>query len=128
MQEITANINWLSVLVGAVVAFVAGWAIYSPMLFGKKWAADSGVDLDSVDKMPMAAMAVQIVGLLLMSWFVAVTAGNNALLTVILATVAFTVLSYGGAMFTNKGPYARKIDAAYWIVALAVMIVVQGIF
>ncbi len=128
MEEITANVNWLSVLVGAVAAFVVGWAMYSQMLFGKKWAEGSGVELGDASEMPMGAMVAQFVGLLLMSWFVAVTAANNALLTVILATVAFTVLAYAGSMFSKKGSYARRVDAGYWIAALVVMVIVQGIF
>jgi len=53
---------------------------------------------------------------------------SNALLTVILATVAFTVLAYSGGMFTRKSAYARNVDAGYWTVCLVVMVVCQGIF
>ncbi len=128
MQEITANISWLSVVIGAVVAFLVGWLWYSERLFGKGWAEGSRVELGSANEMPMGAMAAQIIGLVLMSWFVAVTAANNALLTVILATTAFTVLAYGGNMFSRKNAYARNADAGYWVASLAIMIVVQGIF
>lgn len=78
--------------------------------------------------MPVAAMITQAVGLLLMSWFVGVTAVSNALLTVILGTVAFTVLAYSAGLFTKKSTYARNVDAGYWIACLAVMLVCQGIF
>jgi hypothetical protein len=78
--------------------------------------------------MPVGAMASQALGLLLMSWFVGVTAVSNALLTVILATVAFTVLAYSSGMFTQKSAYARNVDAGYWIVSLIVMVICQGVF
>ena len=71
---------------------------------------------------------MQIIGLFLMSWFVGVTAANNMLFTVILATVAFTVLAYSGGMFTQKSSSARLIEGGYWIVALVIMIVAQGVF
>ncbi|MGR3290044.1 MAG: DUF1761 family protein, partial [Paracoccaceae bacterium] len=103
MQELTANVSWMAVIVGAVVAFVVGALWYSPKLFGTKWAEDVGIELGSASEMPMGAMAGQAIGLLLMSWFVGVTAGNNALLTVILATVAFTVLQYASGLFSKKG-------------------------
>ena len=45
MGEITANVNWLAVIVGAVVAFLLGWLWYSPKLFGTQWAKDVGVEL-----------------------------------------------------------------------------------
>ena len=53
---------------------------------------------------------------------------SRALLTVILATVAFTVLGYSGGLFSQKSGYARNVDAGYWIIYLVVMILCQGIF
>jgi len=128
MGELTMGVSWAGVIVGAVVAFLVGWLWYSPKFFGVKWAEGSGVEMNSADKMPMDAMGAQALGLLLMSWFVGVTAASNALLTVILATVAFAVLQWSGNTFSGKSTYARNVDAGYWIVALAVMIVAQGVF
>lgn len=101
---------------------------YSPKLFGTKWAEGTGVKLADASAMPVGGMVSQAVGLLLMSWFVGVTAASNALLTVILATVAFTVLAYSGSMFAQKSVYARNVDTGYWIVSLVVMVICQGIF
>ena len=128
MGEITMGVSWAGVFAGAVVAFLVGYFWYSPMLFGTKWAEGSGVEMNTADKMPWDAMAAQFIGLLLMSWFVGVTAGNNALLTVILGTLAFVVLQWSGNTFSGKSMYARNADAGYWIVSLAVMILAQGIF
>lgn len=128
MMELTQGVSWLGVIIGAVAAFFVGWLWYSPILFGKKWAAGLGLDLGSASEMPMGAMGAQMLGLLLMSWFVGVTAVSNALLTVILATIAFTVLAYSGGMFAKQNDYVRNVNAGYWIVALVVMILSQGIF
>lgn len=127
MGELTTGVSWLAVIVGAVASFLVGWLWYSPKLFGPKWAEGVGVKMGTASEMPVAAMVTQFVGLLLMSWFVGVTAVSSALLTVILGTVAFTVLAYSGGLFTKKSSYARNVDAGYWIVALVVMIVCQGI-
>ena len=127
MAEILTGVNWLAVIVGAVLAFLIGWLWFSPKLFGTKWAAGSHVELGSATAMPVGAMVAQIVGLFLMSWFVGVTAASNALLTVILATAAFTVLNYSGGSFSGKSDYAKRVDAGYWIAALVVMVLVQGI-
>jgi len=126
-MEITANVNWLAVIVGAIVAFLIGWLWYSPMLFGKKWAEGNGVALGSASSMPVAAMVSQAIGLLLMSWFVGVTAASNALLTFILAVVAFTVFAISGALFIKKPRYVIGVDAGYLIVAAIVMFLAQGI-
>lgn len=128
MGEITTGVSWLGVIVGAIAAFAFGWLWYSPMLFGTKWAEGSKVQMNTADKMPMDAMGAQALGLLLMSWFVGVTAAGNALLTVILATLAFVVLQWSGNTFSGKTVYARNADAGYWIAALAVMIIAQAIF
>ncbi len=128
MEELTSGVSWLSVAVGAVVSFLAGWLWYSPKIFGTRWAAGLGVNLGAAASMPVGAMVSELVGLFLMSWFVAVTAASNHLLTVILATVAFTLLAYSGGMFGKKSGYARGVEAGYWLVCLAIMIVVQGIF
>jgi Protein of unknown function (DUF1761) len=128
MVEILNGVSWLAVIVGAVLSFVLGYFWYSPTLFGRKWAEGSGVKMNTADKMPMLAMVSQSIGLLLMSWFVGVTANTNALYTVILATVAFTVLGYSGNAFSGKSSYARLVDAGYWIGCLVIMIICQGIF
>ncbi len=128
MEELTAGVSWLGVVAGAVASFLVGWLWYSPKAFGKKWAEGAGVELGAASSMPIAAMVSQAAGLFLMSWFVGVTAVSNALLTVILATVAFTVLAYSGGMFGRKSGYARNVDAGYWVTCLVVMIVCQGIF
>jgi len=128
MEELTANVSWLSVIIGAIASFLVGWLWYSSKMFGTKWAEGVGVDLGNAQDMPMSAMAWQFVGLLLMSWFVAVTAASNLLLTVILGTVAFTALSMSAGVFAGKSAYARYTEAGFWIVALIIMIIVQGIF
>ena len=128
MGELTNGVSWLGVIAGAVVAFLGGWLWYSEKLFGRKWAEGSRVALGSVASTPVGALVSQAVGLFLMSWFVGVTAASNALLTVILATVAFTVLGYSGGTFSQKSTYARAVDAGYWIVCLILMVICQAIF
>lgn len=102
MGELTTGVSWLGVVVGAVVSFLVGWLWFSPKLFGVKWAEGVGVELGAASEMPVGSMVFQVIGLLLMSWFVGVTAVSNALLTVILGTLAFTALAYSGGMFSKK--------------------------
>ena len=128
MGELTTGVSWLGVVAGAVISFLIGWLWYSPKVFGTKWAQGVGVDLGTADDMPVGALVTLFIGLLLMSWFVGVTAVSNALLTVILGTIAFVVLAYSGGMFTKKSGYARGVEAGYWIVSLVIMIVCQGVF
>ncbi|MEY8118209.1 DUF1761 domain-containing protein [Falsihalocynthiibacter sp. BN13B15] len=128
MQEIFSGVSWAAVSVGAIVSFVVGWLWYSPKLFGVKWAEGVGVKLGDSSEMPKVAMISQALGLFLMSWFVAVTAASNHLLTVILATLAFTVMGYANGAFAQHSDYARKVNAGYWLVALVIMVICNGIF
>lgn len=127
MSEIFSDVSWSAVIAGAVVAFLVGWLWYSPILFVKGWAEGSGIDMEHSSGPPAGAMITQFAGLLLMSWFVGVTAKTDALFTVILGTLAFAVLHTAGGMFSGKSQYARNVEAGYWIVCLVVMIASQGI-
>ena len=84
--------------------------------------------MGTASEMPVVAMASQLLGLVLMSWFVGITAVHNALSTLILATLAFTVLAFSGSSFSQKSMYARLVDGGYWIASLVIMIACQAIF
>ena len=128
MAEITMNVNWLAVIVGAVVAFALGWLWYSPKLFGTKWAAGVGVSIDAGSGPPVAAMILQAIGTLLLAWVVGVTAASNALMTIILIVLAMVTLLAAGGFFAKKSGYAIATEAGFILAMTVVMIVVQGIF
>lgn len=121
-------VNWLAVGVGTIVAFLVGWAWYSPMLFGKKWAEGSHVELDNIDKMPVMAMISQLIALFLLAMVVGITATQDMLMTAILAILAAAVFAFSMGGFSAKSTYAQTIDFLYVVAAGAVMIVAQGIF
>ncbi len=128
MAEITMDVNWLAVIVGAVVAFALGWLWYSPKLFGTKWAAGVGLSIDDGSGPPVAAMILQAIGTLLLAWVVGVTAANNALLTIILVMLAVVALMSAGGKFSQKSNYAIITETGFVVAMTIVMIVVQGIF
>ena len=125
MIELTQDINWIAVATGTVLAFVAGWVWYSPLLFGDLLA--DGLDVNMANKVPIVPMALQVVGLFLLSWFVGVTAAGEALLTLILGALAFLLLGFSGETFAGHPPAVRLINAGYWVLALVVMILVNAV-
>ncbi|MEP3277904.1 MAG: DUF1761 domain-containing protein [Stappiaceae bacterium] len=127
MGELIDGVNFIGVVAGAILSFLLGWLWYSPKLFGPKWAEGVGVEMNEANELPAGAMISQIVGLFLMSWLVGVTAVSNALLTIILAVVAFAVLGYSGGMFRKNSAYSRVTDAGYLIASAVVMIICQGV-
>ncbi len=128
MAEITANVNWLAVIVGAVVAFALGWLWYSPKLFLTKWAEGVGISLESGSGLPVAAMIAQIIGTFLLAWVVGVTAASDALLTIILIVLTIVALMTAGGLYSGKSRYAITTEVGFVIAMTIVMIVVQGIF
>lgn len=120
MGEITANVNWLAVVIGAVLAFALGWLWYSPALFGAKWAEGVGVKLGSADGMPVGAMVVQAVGTFLLAWAVGVLAASNAPLTFVLVVLTIVVLMFAGGLFARKSMYAIYTETGF-VIAMAVV-------
>ncbi|GLQ16062.1 DUF1761 family protein [Maritalea porphyrae] len=125
MEEITANVSWLAIIVGTVLAFILGWLWYSERMFGVKWAQGIGAELGSASSMPMGAMATQFLGLFGLAWIVAITARTNSLLTMILITVAFVLLQYAGNSFASKSMYAKITEGGYVVASVVIMIAVQ---
>ena len=128
MGELTAGVNWLAVIVGAVVAFALGWLWYSPKLFGEKWAQGVGVTFDDSSGPSPVAMIAQALGTFMLAWVVGITAVANALLTIILIVLTIVVLMIAGGKFSQKSNYAIATETSYVVVMAVIMIVCQGIF
>ena len=127
-MENFSNLNWLAVVTGTIVSFLIGWAWYSEKLVGKKWAAGSGVNMDSASKMPVFAMASQVAALFLLALVVGLTATVNALFTAILAILAVATFTASMGGFVKKSNFAIAVDFFYVIIAGIILILCQGIF
>ncbi len=128
MNELTANVNWLAVAVGTVLSFIIGAFWFSPKVFGAKWLEGVGAKMEANAPVPMAAMIVQFIGTFLLAWLVGITAGQNALLTIILIVVTIVALVIANGLFIKKSAYAMSAESGFIVVMAVVMIVVQGIF
>ena len=128
MGEITEGVNWLAVIVGAVVAYGLGWLWYSPVLFGTKWMEGTGVKMEAGSPLPMGAMIVQAIGTFLLAWVVGVTAVGSELMTFILITLTIVFLIAGNGMYAQKSTYAINTECGYIIAMAVIMFLAQGIF
>ena len=127
MTEILTDVNWLAVIAGSVVAYLLGWAWFSPKLFGRKWAEGVGLPPGGPDKFPAAAMGFQALGTFLLAWVVGVTAVADALATLILIVAALIALLVAGGYFTKKGGAAIAIEAGFVVVMAAVLVAAQAV-
>jgi len=125
MAELTANVNWIAVIVGAIVAYGIGWVWYG-MLFGKRWSEGLGIKVP--DKMPVAAMATQALGTFLLAWLFGITAGQNALATIILIVVTIMVLMAAGGMYAQKKSDVIWIETGYVAVMAVILFAAQALF
>jgi len=118
--------NWAAVALGAVAAFGLGMIWFSPRMFGKAWAAGSH-DLQPPQKAPIAAMIVQLAGIVLLALVVGMTETNQAIMTAVGAILAGALIVAGMDLFSQKTVRATMIDAGYIVASGAVMILAQGI-
>ncbi len=128
LEEITLNINWLAVIVGAIVAFILGAIWYNPKVFGTKWAEGVRLSLEDAQGSCAPAMITQAIGTFLLAWVVGVTASHNALITMILILVTIIFLVIAGGLFAKKSSYAITTEASYIVAMVFIMILAHAIF
>ena len=126
MGEITANVNWLAVGVGTVLAYVLGGLWFSPKLFGANWAEGVGVTVGEGGP-ARAALATQFVATFLLAWVVGVTASNDALLTIVLVAVTIVALMGAGGLFAQKSRYAIVTETTFVLAMVVIMILVHAV-
>ena len=126
MDAILVNVNWLAVIVGAVVAFGLSMVWFGP-LFGKVWAQGSH-GITPPARFPVAAMVLYAVGTFLLAWLIGATATINALGTAIGLVLALAIMLVSSSLLGQKSTAAALIDGGIVILMGVVMIVAQGVF
>lgn len=122
-----ALINWPAVLAGTVLAFLFGWLIYSPRMFGRRWAEGSGIDPEPPESLPLVPMALQLVALFLLALIVGLTETAEAIGAALLAILAAAAMVTANGAFSGKNGFALAVDGGFVIGAGVLMIAAQGI-
>lgn len=123
------SINYLAVLVGAIVSMVIGAVWYSMPVFGKLWMQEIGKKMDDLKGGAKTGYIVAFVSALVMSYILAHFVDYTGATTV--TTGAITgfwiwfgfVATVGAAktVFTGKSFKLFAIDYGYHLVELVVM-------
>nr|WP_249327775.1 DUF1761 family protein [Devosia litorisediminis] len=122
----TMSVNWIAVIVGAVLAFGLGSVWFSPMMFGKSWSR--GVKMDAGAPTGMGpALVLQALGTFGFAWVVGITAAAGHLLTVLLIAASMALLQAGTAAFSQHGRGAVLAEAGYVITIAIIMIGVHAV-
>jgi hypothetical protein len=131
-----AGINYLAIVVAAIVIFMLGGLWYSPVLFAKRWVALQGRTMDDMKAMgasPAMYLEVFVCGLLT-AWVLAVVIAHYGAITVsggamvgVLCWIGFAgATSYGSALFSSKPKALWAIDSGYNLVAFVVAGAILG--
>lgn len=124
-------VNYVVVLVTAIVGFAIGAAWFSPLLFGKQWAALMGMRMDdpSMKAKGQKSMAVNFVGQLLTAFVLAqfvnqlrLSALSEAVMMAFWVWLGFVAtVQISSLLWENKPAKLFGINTAYSLVQLAVM-------
>jgi hypothetical protein len=75
-MAVNFGVNYLAIVVAAVVALVIGFIWYSPRVFGNRWMAYLGTTQAQLGNPGPSGMAVGVVASLLNTWVLAVLSLN----------------------------------------------------
>jgi len=131
-MPLVVDVNWLAVLVAAIVAFVVGWLWWGP-LFGKQWMKLSGRKPSKDMKKGMGSkMLIAFVANLIMAWVLAMLISSVAVVGIIEgAILAFHIwlgfvatIGVGLVLWDGKPWGLFWLNTLGWLVALVLMAVV----
>ena len=134
------DINYVAVVVAALVSFFIGWAWYSPILFVKPWLRSRGKDpavaMSGDMKMPMGKMLAEFVSTLLVAYVLAhfsmwmgVTSVQAALQLAVWIWLGFqATLFFGQVQWEEMRWRHFAISSGRWLVTLVVMSLILGLW
>ena len=132
------HVNYLPVLVAAVVVFVLGWLWYSPLLFFKPWMRLRGLDPDAAmagAKMPMGRLLVELARCLLLAYVIArlvallgVTSWMWAIHLGLFLWLFPVILLTGSILWENVPWKVAAIHAGDWLVKMVVIALIVGLW
>jgi hypothetical protein len=130
----TADINYLTVLIGALVPMGVGFLWYSMQGFGKPWMKEVGLSMKDIGKGPGMGYVYTMLGALLQSFvlahFVDYARATNWLdgaLTGFWIAVGFVATAIAANyIFAQRSLNLWLIDAGYFVVSLTLIGAVLG--
>lgn len=133
-------VNWLAVIVAAVVGFIVSFVWWGP-LFGGKWAAYMGYTEKDMKKAKEKGgmggkMVIAFIAQLIMAWILAVliaATGSVVMMSVLLLAfwiwLGFVATIGVGVVLWNEKPWGFFwLNSIGWLVTLLVMAIVLGLF
>jgi len=133
------HVNYLAVIVAAIVVFVLGWLWYSPLLFYKPWMRARGLDPAAAmanAKMPAGKLVIELVRCLVLTFVIAHLVAQLGISNWLIAAhlglllwIAFpVVLLTGSVIWENIPVKVAAIHAGDWLVKLLVIPIILSVW
>ncbi len=133
------HVNYIAVLVAAIVVFVLGWLWYSPLLFYKPWMRARGMDpavAMAGAKMPTGKLVIELVRCFVLAYvvahFVAALGITNWLGAVHFGIFLWiglpVILLVGSILWENVPVKVAVIHAGDWLVKLLVIPIIVSVW
>ena len=129
-------VNWLAIVVAAVIQFVVGFLWYSPMLFGNQWMKLSGIKPDpkvkpSAMMMPMVGMFVlTLITAFVLSGFIGYAGAKGAVdgaLVGVMAWLGFMATTHASSVLFERKPKALYVlNVGHMLAAMALAGAILG--
>ena len=129
------SVNWLAVIIAAVVRFMIGGAWYMP-LFGKRWRELQGIPEGAPQAGLGQALAVGFIGDLVMAYILArfvihygAAGVLDGLLVAFMAWLGFVAtIMVGLIYYEKKPPELIAINLGYQLVSMLAMGLILGLW
>ena len=129
------DINWLAVIVAAIVKFLIGWGWYSPMLFARQWQELNKMTAAEVQAGLVPALIAEAVGDLIMAYILARFVGHYGsgfgvgILVGFMAWLGFVATVLANQIFYERKPQQLVvINGGYILVSLVIMGAIVGVW
>ena len=133
------HVNYIAVLVAAIVVFVLGWLWYSPLLFYKPWMRARGMDpavAMAGAKMPTGKLVIELVRCFVLAYIVAhfvaalgITNWLGAVHFGVFLWIGFPVILLTGSILWENTPVkVAAIHAGDWLVKLLVIPIIVTVW
>ncbi len=125
-MEPILNVDWVAIIVGAVLAYVLGMMWYSKALFVEKWVEGKGTPVHAWPM--MIPLFTQAAGTLLLSWALGTAIALGSVAFAALITCAAGALIKANGLFAGKNAYAIAVESMFVLLMGAVMIATHFVF
>ena len=128
LQTAFSNINWLSVIVATVAAFIIGALWYSSVLFGKVWQKELGLSDEKIKNanMPVifgTSFVLEFIAAFVLEMFIGSEANvTTGIIAGALVGIAWVATAIGtNYLFARKSFRLFLIDSGYFVLLFIVM-------